>query len=181
MCNTFAILKNELSHQDVSSMCCMYRGLGLPALVRVVDPEQVALTTEISVLVSMSCCPSSSTIISVDMKTLKRQGKLLTEEQVGLFCLTWRLWNRSAKYDFCSRLCLNKSAKVSWWRTMITINNNGTSCDGDNDVSIWMDYIDNTTNCKIKSPGEATTRSSKAETVQGRTNIICRLLQLSPF
>ena len=41
VCNTFAILKNELSHQDVSSMCCMYRGLGLPALVRVVDPEQV--------------------------------------------------------------------------------------------------------------------------------------------
>ena len=23
-------------------MCCMYRGLGLPALVRVVDPEQVS-------------------------------------------------------------------------------------------------------------------------------------------
>ena len=29
--------------QDVSAMCCMYRGLGLPALVRVVDPEQVLI------------------------------------------------------------------------------------------------------------------------------------------
>ena len=70
----------------------------MPALVRVVDPEQVALTTIISVLVINELLP----FISVDMKTLKRQGKLLTEEQVGLFCLTWRLWNRSAKYDFYS-------------------------------------------------------------------------------
>ena len=82
-------------------MCCMYRGLGLPALVRVVDPEQVALTTIISVLVINEL---SFAIISVDMKTLKRQGKLLTEEQVGLFCLIWRLWNRSAKYDFYSQV-----------------------------------------------------------------------------
>ena len=82
-------------------MCCMYRGLGLPALVRVVDPEQVALTTIISVLVINELLPF---IISVDMKTLKRQGKRLTEEQVGLFCLTWRLWNRSAKYDFYSQV-----------------------------------------------------------------------------
>ena len=80
-------------------MCCMYRGLGLPALVRVVDPEQVALTIIISVLVINEL---SFAIISVDMKTLKRQGKLLTEEQVGLFCLIWRLWNRSANYDFYS-------------------------------------------------------------------------------
>jgi len=29
-----------LDRKDVSAMCCMYRGLGLPALVRVVDPEQ---------------------------------------------------------------------------------------------------------------------------------------------
>jgi len=29
-----------LDRKDVSTMCCMYRGLGLPALVRVVDPEQ---------------------------------------------------------------------------------------------------------------------------------------------
>ena len=35
----------------------MYRGLGLPALVRVVDPEQVALTTIISVLVINELLP----------------------------------------------------------------------------------------------------------------------------
>merc|ERR1712156_1411095 len=29
-----------LDRKYVSAMCCMYRGLGLPALVRVVDPEQ---------------------------------------------------------------------------------------------------------------------------------------------
>ena len=70
--------------------------------------------------------------------------------------LTWRHWKgkasswRRSKWGcfalygdcgtgrqnliFYSRLCLNKSAKVSWWPTMITISNNGTSCD----VSGWI-------------------------------------------
>ena len=70
-------------------MCCMYRGLGLPALVRVVDPEQVALTTIISVLVINELLPF---IISVDMKARQAldggaSGVVLpymeTVEQVG--------------------------------------------------------------------------------------------------
>ena len=71
----------------------MYRGLGLPALVRVVDPEQVSFQENNPNLERYLTRTFQE--VKLGIIVYSRRDKPLTEVQVVWFCLTWRLLNRS--------------------------------------------------------------------------------------